>query len=265
LVGGKMKFYDQHMHSHLSFDSFEDPYNYISEDTENLVFTEHLDLENNANDGKDDIPDFDQLFKWKKEMAEETGVELLPAVEIGYVPHQKDRLVDLVNQYDFDIKLLSCHQNQDYDYMDEVDEKTETMVNRYLNQLIEALKDMPDSQIMAHFDYGFRIHDISAADLGPYEDKLLKIFELCIENNMAFELNSKSLFRYGKYDLYEWAIPKYQELGGKLFSLGSDAHSAEEHKMNFTEATDLLKRFNVDQVVVYKNQSPHYIPLEEIK
>lgn len=101
-------------------------------------------MENDANNGQDDIPDFDQLFSWKKEMIENTNVDLLTGVEIGYVPHQKERLQDIVDSYDFDLRLLSCHQNEKYDYMDKVGEEPKVMINEYLEQLLEALKEMPD-------------------------------------------------------------------------------------------------------------------------
>lgn len=254
MVGIKMDFYDQHMHTNLSFDSDEDPYNYISSDTKVVTFTEHLDLKNNANQGKDDIPDFDQLLEWKEEMAKIKGVQLLLGVEVGYVSEHKDQLLSILDAYDFDIKLLSCHQNEHYDYMDKIDLEPEMMIHAYLDQLLNALRDMPDCHIMAHFDYGFRIHKLSVKHLKPYEDKLKAIFKECIKQNMAFEINSKSLYVYDKYDLYEWAIPVYQELGGTLFSLGSDAHTADEHQLKFDQSIELLKKFDIKEVALFQKK-----------
>lgn len=47
------------------------------------------------------------------------------------------------------------------------------------------------------------------------------------------ELNAKSFLKYGNEDLYRYAVPLYQSVGGKLFTLGSDAHVAEDYQLGF--------------------------------
>lgn len=259
-----MKFYDTHMHSHLSFDCFEDPEAYISEKTEFITFTEHLDLDNTANKRQDDIPNFDELLKWQKQFKEKFNVDLLLGVEIGFVPSHQERLEKIISTYDFDLKLLSVHQNEDYDYMDSVDVQPEIMINKYLDQLLLALNLMKDCHIMTHFDYGFRIHQLMADQLAPYEDKLMAIFQKCADNGLAFELNSKSLYNYDNKDLYEWAIPRYQSVGGTLFSLGSDAHRVDEHFMRFDESIELLEKFGVSQVAQFNRGKLYFQDLEEL-
>ena len=39
-----MTIYDQHVHSYLSFDCDENPENYLTEATKELVLTDHFDL-----------------------------------------------------------------------------------------------------------------------------------------------------------------------------------------------------------------------------
>lgn len=261
-----MKFYDTHMHSHLSFDSFESPKCYMNEKTEFITFTEHLDLENTANGGQDDIPDFEEHLTWRETFNNEYQVNLLMGVEIGYVPSHQKRLEKILEPYHFDLKLLSVHQNNDYDYMDEATgEAPEVMINNYLNQLLEALDQMDNCQIMTHFDYGFRIHHLTADELGPYEGKLMRIFEKCAQQGLAFELNSKSLWKYNNRDLYEWAIPRFQSVGGNLFSLGSDAHKADEHFMNFLDSIELLEQFDVTAVAQYQQQELYSYPIVRLK
>lgn len=261
-----MKFYDTHMHSHLSFDCDEQAVNYISKLTETMIFTDHLDLENPVSAGADDIPDFNKQIEWQRTFKEAFGVELLLGVEIGYVASQKERLTRIVEAYDFDVKLLSVHQNGRYDYMDrDTPDNADTMINGYLDQLIDALEQMHGCQIMSHFDYGFRVHQLTAADLAPYEPKLMQIFALCVQKGLAFELNSKSLGKYQNADLYEWAIPRYQSLGGTLFSLGSDAHRVSEHFANFDQSIALLERHGVEAVAQFKQQQCALYPLERLK
>lgn len=261
-----MTFYDTHMHSHLSFDAEENPRAYFDSSTKRITFTDHLDLENTVFNKRDDIPDFETLIHWQQEFKEKDGIDLLLGVEVGYVPGQEARLNEILSSYPFDLKLLSCHQNDRYDYMDkDTGDAPEVMMANYVKQLYEAVSTMTDCQIMTHFDYGFRVHQVSVTDLKPYEEQLIQIFEKCIENNFAFELNGKSIAKYNTLDLYEWAVPLYIELGGTLFSLGSDAHNAAEHYLAFDQMVGLLEKHGVTEVAQYKEQELYLVSLEEVK
>lgn len=261
-----MTFYDTHMHSFLSFDSKAEPTSYISEKTEVLTFTEHLDLENTIFDKRDDIPDFAEIVKWQRKFQKEHDIELLLGVEVGYVPGQEEQLKDILSAYAFDVKLLSCHQNDQYDYMDEkTDDTPGEMMDKYVKQLFEAVSTMTECQIMTHFDYGFRVHNVSSRTFEAYKEPLKRVFEKAIENNFAFELNGKSIEKYDTLELYEWAVPTFLELGGHIFSLGSDAHDASEHFLAFDTMISLLEKHGVTEVAQYKKQEREMVSLKDVK
>lgn len=261
-----MKFYDVHMHSHLSFDSEADPQSYFTDKTEILTFTEHLDLENTIFGKRDDIPDFDELLRWQKKFLEEHQIDLLLGVEMGYVPGQEERLRDILATYDFDLILLSCHQNDRYDYMDEDTEDSPTeMMDNYVEQLYQAVTTMTEGHIFTHFDYGFRVHNVTSETFEPYKERLKRVFEKVIENDYAFELNGKSIHKYGTLDLYKWAVPTYIEMGGTIFALGSDAHNSDEHFIDFDQMIALLEKHGVREVAQYKNKERYMISLEDVK
>lgn len=261
-----MKFYDTHMHSHLSFDSDADPTSYFTDKTEIITFTEHLDLENTIFDKRDDIPNFDEIVRWQQIFQEEYNIELLLGVEMGYVPGQEERLREILAGHDFDFVLLSCHQNDRYDYMDEqADDSPTQMMDNYVNQLYQAVTTMTECQIMTHFDYGFRIHHVTPEMFEIYKERLKNVFAKAIENGYAFELNGKSIEKYGTLELYKWAVPAYIEMGGTLFSLGSDAHHAGEHFMAFDEMIALLEEHGVTQVAQYKNKELYMVSLNDVK
>ncbi|WP_233120428.1 PHP domain-containing protein [Vagococcus martis] len=71
---------------------------------------------------------------------------------------------------------------------------------------------------------------------------------------MAFELNAKSFIKYRNKALYEYAIPLYISLGGKLFTLGSDAHVAEDYELGFEEMGSLLKKHGIYELAIYQKQ-----------
>lgn len=265
-----MRFYDQHCHTQLSFDSEASPWDYAKLGLDVLTFTEHLDLDNPVSNGQDDIPNFKQTLAWQEEFSRDYGSQLLLGVEIGYAPRQTQRLRDIMAAYDFDIQLLSCHHNLVYDYMDtdkDTDklEAPEIMMDRYVAQLLEAVQQLPDVQILAHFDYGFRVHDVSTEWLiERYAEQLTEVFKQCIRQDIAFELNSKSILKYDKLALYQWAIPLYKALGGQFFSLGSDAHLVDDYQMGFKQLKELLLEFGIQEVTLFEAQKPRLVSLETL-
>jgi len=98
-----------------------------------------------------------------------------------------------------------------------------------------------------------------------FKEPLKRVFKQAIENDFAFELNGKSIVKYGTIELYKWAIPTYIELGGTIFSLGSDAHNASEHFIGFADMIALLEQHGVAKVALYKNQERYMVPLKTVK
>ncbi|MGZ7230701.1 hypothetical protein ACXWOM_09585, partial [Streptococcus pyogenes] len=79
-----------------------------------------------------------------------------------------------------------------------------------------------DADVLAHFDYGFRLFEVSVEELKTYEDQLRRIFQKMIDHDLAFELNSKSMYLYHHEHLYLYAIDLVKELGCHKYSIGSD-------------------------------------------
>lgn len=260
-----MEFYDTHAHSFLSFDSEENPRNYLSATTNTVALTEHLEMNYAFAEDEELIPDFDQILEWQKDWKKEDK-RLLMGVEIGYSHGSAKRLKTAIQPYQMDLKLLSTHHNNIYDYMDTKANATpEEMLDSFLTQSSEALDHFSDAQIFCHFDYGFRIYEMNERQFELYKKPLISIFKKIIDKGLAFELNSKSIFNYNNRSLYEWAIPVYQDLGGTLFSLGSDAHKAADQYMGFGELINLLDKFDVKTIAQFYGQELSHYPIEELK
>ena len=86
-----MNYYDQHLHTFLSFDSEEQFENYLVNQPEFFVATDHFDLENAGTGFKDDIPDYTRLTKKLAELNEQYDTTFLRGIELGVVPVKKPR------------------------------------------------------------------------------------------------------------------------------------------------------------------------------
>lgn len=191
-------------------------------------------------------------------MNETYNGRILKGIEIGYTPGDRNEIRDYLKGKTYDVMLLSVHQNGKYDFMQkEILEQTlEETLEEYYSLMLAAVTDFKEANILTHFEYGLRLYDVTVADLEKVEPLLLQVFKKAVENNLAFELNSKSMFKYGNAHLYEYGIELYKEAGGTLFTVGSDAHVAADYEAHFVDMFAMLGRHGVEELVVFKNQQP---------
>ena len=250
--------FDQHVHSNFSFDSNENLENYINVCNENdIITTEHLDFENPIINYKDSSIHYLKYIEQIEILNKKYSNKFFSGIEIGYTPNSEKRIEDFLKDKNFNLKLLSIHQNGLYDYMC-VNKKLislEALIQEYFEQMIQALESSIEFNVLAHFEYGIRIVDISVTDFDSLARKFLnKIIELIVKKEIAFEVNTKSMYKYKKENLYSYMIEKYLRMGGKLFTLGSDAHNIKEYAYKFDEATKFLLNKNIKEVILFKDK-----------
>ena len=250
--------FDQHVHSSYSFDSNENLENYINvSDNNDIITTEHLDFENPIINYKDSLIDYLKYVGQIKNLNKKYSNKFFLGIEIGYTPNSEKRIEDFLKDKNFNLKLLSIHQNGNYDYMC-VNKKLislEVLIQEYFEQMIQALESSIEFNVLAHFEYGLRMIDISVTDFDNLASVFLnKIIELIVKKEIAFEVNTKSMYKYKKENLYSYMIEKYIKKGGRLFTLGSDAHNIKEYAYKFDEATKFLLSKNIKEIILFKDK-----------
>ena len=250
--------FDQHVHSNFSFDSNEDLENYINVSNKNdIVTTEHLDFANPIINYEDSSIEYLKYIEEITSLNKKYSNKFFSGIEIGYTPNSEKRIEDFLKDKNFNLKLLSIHQNGLYDYMC-VNKKLislEALIQEYFEQMIQALESSIEFNVLAHFEYGIRIVDISVTDFDSLASKFLnKIIELIVKKEIAFEVNTKSMYKYKKENLYSYMIEKYLKKGGKLFTLGSDTHNIKDYAYRFDEARKFLLARNVKEIILFKDK-----------
>ena len=250
--------FDQHVHSSFSFDSNEDLENYINvSNNSDIITTEHLDFENPIINYKDSLIDYLKYVGQIKNLNKKYSNKFFLGIEIGYTPNSEKRIEDFLKDKNFNLKLLSIHQNGNYDYMC-VNKKLislEVLIQEYFEQMIQALESSIEFNVLAHFEYGLRMIDISVIEFDNLASVFLnKIIELIVKKEIAFEVNTKSMYKYKKENLYSYMIEKYLKKDGKLFTLGSDAHNIKDYAYKFDEATKFLLNKNIKEIILFKDK-----------
>ena len=251
--------FDQHVHSNFSFDSNEDLENYINVSNKNdIVTTEHLDFANPIINYEDSSIEYLKYIEEITSLNKKYSNKFFSGIEIGYTPNSEKRIEDFLKDKNFNLKLLSIHQNGLYDYMC-VNKKIislDALIKEYFEQMIQALESSIKFNVLAHFEYGLRMIDISIIEFDNLASVFLnKIIELIVKKEIAFEVNTKSMYKYKKENLYSYMIEKYIKKGGKLFTLGSDAHNIKDYAYKFDEARKFLLTRNIKEIILFKDKA----------
>ena len=199
-------------------------------------------------------------------LQEQTATKLLKGIEIGVVPGQETQIRDYLDQHPYDLKLVSIHQNGSFDYMDDaVLEKDKlTVVKSYFDQMATVLDTFSDGHILTHFDYGLRRFDFTAEELAQhFEKELTVIFKKVVARELAFEVNAKSFWFLSKCITLRICDPTLSKCGGKLFTLGSDAHKSSDYRLLFAEMSQMLRSFGVEQLAVFQGTERYMADLPE--
>lgn len=261
-----LNYHDQHMHTHHSFDSEEIFENYMKYTDGLIVSTEHYDLRNPYSNYEDTFPDYADYSIEIDTLNQKYGKRFLKGIEVGYTKRDVEAIRKYLDNKAYDVILLSFHQNGEIDFMDDkiIEQSLEETMDEYFGLMLEGVRDFDEANILTHFEYGLRRYEVTIEALKTREDLLSEIFKEAIKKELAFELNSKSMYRYQNAHLYRYAIPLYQSLGGKLFTLGSDAHVAEDHSLYFERSVEMLKSFGVEELAVYIDRELHMVSLAKI-
>jgi histidinol-phosphatase (PHP family) len=255
-MGGVRVLADLHTHSCFSFDGAPEATlealceAAISKGLSHLAVTDHCDI-NGEIEGiyavldKDAV--FDAVSKAKKVYADR--LTLLFGVELGQAYQYPAQSRALLDRYPYDIVLGSLHNlrgEQDFYYMDYstlTDAQIADLFDRSLDESMELL-DFDGIHVLTHLTYMHRYVRRGGKDIdfAPFHEKLTTLLEKVIQKGVALELNTSALTkeRGGVFSPTKEILSLYRSLGGKLISIGSDAHTPQNIAQHFDAAKQAL-------------------------
>lgn len=84
-------------------------------------------------------------------------------------------------------------------------------------------------------------------DFMKYEQKWRELFHMLIEQGIALEVNTSGLTADGGETMpNESLLTLYRDCGGRLLTLGSDAHSCRKLANCFDRAADMLRNLGFE-------------------
>lgn len=230
-------FIDLHLHSQFSPDSSQSIESYlINYPNHSFITTDHLDFWQESTH-QDVVLDYKQLKQQLEIYSKQFNITCYSGIEVGYHKTVEAQTLKYLQNKQFDIIILSLHQDgyQDYLY---TDDEYVVDIEDYFDNIIRGLKTVPNITVLGHLDYPFRNNQLPADFFD--NPKLIEVINILISKEIALEVNTRSLYQFKNLEFYKKLLELYSKLGGSLLSLGSDAHSLEYHRYHFKEAIQFI-------------------------
>lgn len=265
-----MILWDNHMHSNASGDCKADPADMIlSAKTKSLggiTFTDHLDLDYREEPGLFDL-DLPTYQKSIRQMQEQTeNLSVLWGIELGLQPHlSRDHSV-ILQEYPFDYVIGSTHVVHGVDpYYPAFFQgrTTQYAYTEYYEAILENLYAFSNIDALGHLDYVFRYGPRDAGtsvsdSYTPFASLIDEILHFLIEKDIALEVNTGAL-RCGlkEPNPCRRILKRYHDLGGRLITIGADAHTPSHVALGYEILPDFLKSCGFNEYMVYKKRIPY--------
>lgn len=252
--------FDYHMHSRVSFDGHDTGLEMALAARERglkeICFTDHIDYSPEM----DMVLDFDAYHR-EYDCLEMPGVKIRRGVEFGITPQNQELLRRDLTRRRFDFVIGSVH------FVDEMDVylapywqgKTQAQaVNRFLEQTLETVSVQNDYDVLGHLTFISKARANPTHALIRYEEHREVIDAILMElvrHGKGLEVNTSGIDRCGGPLPTMDMVRRFRELGGKIVTIGSDAH--DKHRVG--QYTEQMARQVADlfgYVCTFENREP---------
>lgn len=263
---------DSHIHSNFSGDSMEKLENIIERAIETgmdeITITDHLDLEfpGEVNIFELDFKTYVETLKKLKNLYK-NNIKIKIGIELGLQPQLKDKYDEIFNCEDVDFIIGSFHCVRGMDVADRkfFEKYSKDEAHRiYFEEILNTIDLFPKINVCGHLDfinrYGRSVYDdYKKINFEMHRELIDKILIKLIEKNIGIEINTSAL-RYGLRDFHPCRkiLKRYKELGGKIITMGSDAHRALDIMRDFDKARDILKEIGFEKFCVFEKRKAEY-------
>ena len=258
---------DYHMHTNYSIDSNAPMETMIQSAVKKgfteIAFTDHIDFTYGISINYTEY--INQLNKLKDKYKKQ--IKIVLGVEFGLSVNSAKESAEFVRKFPFDFVIGSSHDIMGSDLWNKSffrGKNKETAYTLYFEEIINNIKTQPNFCVYGHLDFIIRYapYDDNSLHYRDYADYIDTIFKLLIENGKGIEINSSG-FRYQLNTTHPRTeiIERYLELGGKIITVGSDAHSPEYVGAEFDYVETMLKELGVKRICQFREMKPVFIAI----
>lgn len=180
------------------------------------------------------------------------------------IPEKYELDIALGSLHGFYIDGVEIHFSRDIMDGSVSDKIINERLKEYFNVVLLTAKEC-DIDTLCHLTYPLRYivgKYKRNVDINDYKDQITEIFKTIIERNIALEINTSGIGTAIDETMPMRSLIKlYYDLGGRLITLGSDAHSKENIAKGFCKVKKDLKEIGFEKYCYFEKRKRKYISL----
>ena len=202
-----------------------------------------------------------------EEMAgvEAGGLRFCRGIELGQPMEDLDAAQEALSGRDYDFVIGSLHNlrdKPDFYYMDAANmdpEALHALLDAYWDEILDMIA-WGGFDSLGHVTYPLRYIQGERGvpvDMSRHAEKLDQVLAALVQAEKALEVNTSGYRQgLGKTIPVLWIIRDYYQLGGRVVTLGSDAHRRRDVGCAIRERQELLRRCGLRHCYTFENRRP---------
>lgn len=188
-------------------------------------------------------------------------------IELGQATHDFEAAEKIVSDDRLDFTIGSMHElkgKEDFAFLDYSKENVGELLSEYFNELL-ALCKWGKFDTLGHLTYPLRYIAGEAGinvDVSAYDDIIKECFRIIASNDKGIEINTSGLRQpYGKTFPDLKYIRLFKECGGKIITIGSDAHRTQDIGKGISDAVSLASQAGFEKIYYFEKHIPFGIKI----
>ncbi len=266
---------DCHVHTNISHDGISSIKDYLdiaqSKNVDEITFTEHYDIYDGLKTNLKTL-DVNQYEKEYYQCKDDDQLKTNFGIEIGLQPDTYTQINNMVKSHHFDFIIGSSHITckkdiaMDKSFFDGITRREAYL--KYFREVLQNIKLYNDEfDVYGHIDYIVRYGGYAEKkiDYDEFQEILDEILIQLIKKDKGIEINTSGI-RYGLGMPHpnKEIIKRYKQLGGKIITMGSDAHKINDLGADFDVAGSILMDAGFQEISVFHNRTPDFVKIKEL-
>lgn len=255
--------FDFHMHTTVSYDGHGTAEEMIAAakaaGLREICFTDHLDYE--LVKPREQTAFRVEAYNAAYDGLQPEGITVRNGVEVGLTPWNAEEVKHDLSLRHYDFVLGSVHFVGEYDpYLPPfwVGKTVEQAEKLYFEEMLKALQCHDDFDVLGHLTYIGKTRANPSPRPVPfddYRDTIAEIMKLLIAKDKGMEVNTSGIDRVGDFLPGERYLRLFKDLGGKIVTTGSDAHSPNRVGQYIDRANAMLEEI-FGYVCTFRDRQP---------
>lgn len=255
--------YDLHMHSRVSFDAESDPTQMAlaakAAGLSEICFTDHMDYSHLFDHESISYPL--SQYRAAYDGLSVPGLTIRHGMELGLTCGNRTEAAADARAYPYDFIIGSIHfvDGLDIYYPEFWEGKTVLQAEeRYFETMLECIRLHDDFDVLGHLTYVSKSPcNPAPRKIQPEDHRALtdEILATLVKKGKGLEINTSGIDKIGEPFPGPGLLRRFRELGGRIVTVGSDAHTPDRVGKQIPQALAMAKEI-FGCVCTFSNREP---------